>query len=350
MACVAATLVFLVVPSRADEDVDDELARARVLEVSAESRLNDVRARLDDLVAQYEATAQDLEHAAGDVAAAYQAEADLSLRLARMQEQVDARARAAYTYGPGSTLELLLGAQSQSEFSSIQAYSAHVLRLDARPLAELHSLKEEVQATVRRMERRQADLAAEVDALETLRVQVEAELEDAMALAEDRHALVEDLRRQKQALEAAAAAAEAALDELVTPPAIEGAPLGADQSELLALLGPNEGRGCDIPPGLKPTGDSIVGIASWYGWELAGQETATGAIFDPRLFTAANKELPLNVFLRVTRGSKCAIVLVNDRGPYHPGWSFDLAMAVAKYLGYKDLGSSEVTAEVLVAA
>jgi peptidoglycan hydrolase CwlO-like protein len=357
-ACVALTLAFLVVPSRADEELDHRLTEARVLRVSAHARLNDLRSRLDTLMARYEATAHELERAAGDVVSSYRARVDLSLRLERAQERVDARARAAYTFGPVSTLELLLGARSQSEFASIQAYAGHVIELDTRPLEELQGLKGRVEATVLRMERRQADLAVQVDALEELRARIEADLDAAMALAEDRRALVEDLERKKQELEEAAAAAARALDEVVAPQpgapepgaSRPGAPLGTDQSELLSLLGPNEGRGCDIPPGLAPTGEAMVGIASWYGWELAGQETATGAIFDPRLFTAANKELPLNVFLRVTRGQKCAIVLVNDRGPYHPGWSFDLAMAVAQYLGYKDLGTSEITAEVLVPA
>ena len=125
---------------------------------------------------------------------------------------------------------------------------------------------------------------------------------------------------------------------------------GVDQSALLALLGPTQGRGCTIPSGLRDTGKMVQGLASWYGPGFAGHPTATGAIFDPRLFTAANKELPLNVFLRVHYNGRCAIVLVNDRGPYGGGRSFDLAEAAADHLGYIRAGVVFVTADLLVPA
>ena len=91
----------------------------------------------------------------------------------------------------------------------------------------------------------------------------------------------------------------------------------------------------------------MQGIASWYGPGFAGRPTASGAIYDPRLFTAANKELPLNSFLRVHFNGRCAVVLVNDRGPYAPGRVFDLSQATAEYLG---LGLNFVTADVLIPA
>jgi hypothetical protein len=73
-----------------------------------------------------------------------------------------------------------------------------------------------------------------------------------------------------------------------------------DQSPLLALLGPTGGRTCETPARLAPTGEIFQGCASWYGWEFGGKPTATGAIFDARLFTAANRSLPFGTFLPVT--------------------------------------------------
>ncbi|HWO69183.1 MAG TPA: septal ring lytic transglycosylase RlpA family protein [Actinomycetota bacterium] len=120
---------------------------------------------------------------------------------------------------------------------------------------------------------------------------------------------------------------------------------GADQGALLALLGPTGGRTCELPPGLRDTGQDVDGLASWYGWEFAGRTTASGAIFDPRLFTAAHRTLPFGVFLRVSYRGRCAIVLVNDRGPFIEGRVIDLSMAAARYLG---VGVSPVHADVLV--
>src|SRR5207302_9239093 len=118
------------------------------------------------------------------------------------------------------------------------------------------------------------------------------------------------------------------------------------EARLLALLGPDGGRGCAIPSGLRQTGQSLSGDASWYGHQFAGGPTASGATFDPSLFTAAHRTLPLGVFLRVHFDGRCAIVLVNDRGPYgNYHRIIDLAEAPARYLG---LGVGQVTADVLV--
>ena len=114
------------------------------------------------------------------------------------------------------------------------------------------------------------------------------------------------------------------------------------------MLGPDGGRGCDIPPKLQETGETFSGLASWYGDELAGDPTATGAIFDPDLFTAAHRTLPLPSFLHVTYQGRCATVLVNDRGPYITERLLDLSEGAATYLGFAGSGVAEVTAEVLV--
>ena len=127
---------------------------------------------------------------------------------------------------------------------------------------------------------------------------------------------------------------------------LSSGPAAEQQAKLLALLGPAGGRTCAIPNGLRDTSRTISGVASWYGPHFAGGPTASGAEFDPSLFTAAHRTLPLGVFLRVHFESRCAIVLVNDRGPYgNYHRIIDLARAPASYLG---LGVGHVTADVLV--
>jgi len=125
---------------------------------------------------------------------------------------------------------------------------------------------------------------------------------------------------------------------------------GAPQSELLAMLGPNGGRGCTIPSALRRMGRVLSGEASYYGEEFAGSPTATGAIFVPELFTAAHRTLPLPSFLHVTHGRRCATVLVNDRGPYIEGRFLDLSQGAATYLGMARAGVGYVEAEILTPA
>jgi hypothetical protein len=198
--------------------------------------------------------------------------------------------------------------------------------------------------TVRR-EARQQELAASAGRLEDLAARAADELRVARAEARKAGVTVRKLEREARALREARAAADASLAGLVN------SSRGKDQSALLALLGPSGGRTCEIPPGLRDTGRDLAGNSSWYGWEFAGRPTASGAIFDPRLFTLANKELPLGVFLRIRYKDKCAIALVNDRGPYGvPGRIFDVSEAVAMYLGFKGAGVAFVTTDVLVPA
>lgn len=81
-------------------------------------------------------------------------------------------------------------------------------------------------------------------------------------------------------------------------------------------------------PGLR-------GHASFYGHGFQGRKTATGEIFDVRLFTAASNRFPLGTMLAVRRvdNDRCAIVKVNDRmHPRHRKRIIDVSRGVAEYL------------------
>ncbi len=169
--------------------------------------------------------------------------------------------------------------------------------------------------------------------------EMRAEVDEAEAVARRGGLEVEQLERRRRRVESAA-------ERLVGRGLADTFELWSSQERLLSLLGPDEGRGCRIPPGLVDTGKRFFGLASYYGWNLAGSGTASGVPFDPRLFTVANRWLPLGTFLRVHYRGKCAIVLVNDRGPYGDyARVIDLSWAAARYLG---VGVSPVTVDILV--
>src|SRR3954468_24835390 len=64
-----------------------------------------------------------------------------------------------------------------------------------------------------------------------------------------------------------------------------------------------------------------TGVASWYGPDFYGKNTANGELYDGNQLTAAHKTLPMPVNVRVTnlQNGKSIIVRVNDRGPYARG-------------------------------
>jgi hypothetical protein len=317
-------------------DVEDLIAEAGDLpEVRRLVRLHD---ELHDLLARYEPlerkigrswletvqTIREAEEAAGAAEAA--------------RSRLDQRVRAAYEFGPGGSIEALLGAETFADLAMISEYTARTLAVDDEVLRETLVAEAVLAARRAQAEAHRAALTPRLDRLREMLAEMQRKVDEAAVQARRAHVEQQALDAlERQVADAVSRAGSWDLGVI---------DYGQDQSHLLALLGPTGGQTCETPEGLVETGESFSGYASWYGWEFGGQPTATGAIFDPRLFTAANRWLPFGSFLRVHHGDRCAIVLINDRGPYgRLERVIDLSQAAAQYLG---VGVSWVDAEILV--
>ena len=91
------------------------------------------------------------------------------------------------------------------------------------------------------------------------------------------------------------------------------------------------------------------GIASWYGDEFHGKQTASGEIYDMHGMTAAHKILPLGTHVKVTNvvNGKNVIVRINDRGPFVAGRVIDLAYTPAQQIGIVEPGTAPVVVEAV---
>lgn len=88
-------------------------------------------------------------------------------------------------------------------------------------------------------------------------------------------------------------------------------------------------------------------LSSWYGPGLEGNLTASGEVFDPYSdYTAAHPYLPMGTRLEVCY-SDCAVVRVNDRGPYVGGRDLDLSQAAAEDIGLTTSGVDVIDVEIL---
>lgn len=89
---------------------------------------------------------------------------------------------------------------------------------------------------------------------------------------------------------------------------------------------------------------SRTGIASWYGKDFHGRQTANGEVYDMHAMTAAHPTLPLPSMVEVTntRTGRRVIVRVNDRGPFARGRIIDLSHRAAQELGLVRSGVGEV--------
>lgn len=92
-----------------------------------------------------------------------------------------------------------------------------------------------------------------------------------------------------------------------------------------------------------------TGIASWYGPQFHGKQTANGEIFDMNEITAAHRTLQLPSIVRVTNleNGRSLVVRVNDRGPFSRGRIIDLSRKSAELLGFKNQGTAKVKLQLL---
>ncbi len=87
-----------------------------------------------------------------------------------------------------------------------------------------------------------------------------------------------------------------------------------------------------------------VGLASWYGAQFHGGQTANGEQFDMDRVGAAHKTLPLPCYVEVTAldSGRTVVVRINDRGPFVANRIIDLSKRTAQLLGIERSGVSRV--------
>lgn len=317
----------------------DPLSEARAERDAARAEATVLAARVERLAERYRRADARAGRAAAMVVDAYREDLAAQGRVDEARGILSERASLAYRVGPGEFLTVLLGATSLADLFTAREVLERAFFGDVDRVAVALDERVHTREAGRAMDRRKRRVLAEQRRLAALR----AELEEALALAQEAAraaglevGTLETLERERREL------AEAEARAAARTRAVRG--LDGNLADLLALLGPNGGRGCRIPDTLKRSGGGFEGVSSWYGWDFAGRPTASGAIFDPRLFTAAHRTLPLNSYLLVRHGDRCAKVLVNDRGPFIEGRVLDLSKGAADYLG---VSLHHVEAEIL---
>lgn len=335
---LVATIAQAGVPAGA-ADLNERIDAARTMRQEALDHLRRLDGQLSILEDRYARLAPVVGRTALRVVTALRTRDAAEETLADVNERFRERVRAIYEEGPAGGLRAFLQADDFAEIADIHAFQQGALEADVALLHEAERAELRLSARAERAEQARRALVRQRAKLVTVLEQMRSLQFEAETAAREAGVEIRSLERRQQRL-AEAGGYTSGLEDLVNGSA------GVDQSALLSLLGPSGGRSCDIPPGLKEAGEGFDGYASWYGWDFAGRSTASGAIFDPRLFTAANRWLPFGVFLRVRYGNRCAIVLVNDRGPYgNYERVIDLSYASAHYLG---VGVSWVHADILV--
>lgn len=74
--------------------------------------------------------------------------------------------------------------------------------------------------------------------------------------------------------------------------------------------------------------------ASWYGPGFYGRKTASGAVYTQTMLNVAHKSLPFGTRIEFEYRGRSVVAVVNDRGPFVAGRTFDLGAGTAKALGF----------------
>ncbi|MDI9313530.1 MAG: septal ring lytic transglycosylase RlpA family protein [Hydrotalea sp.] len=86
------------------------------------------------------------------------------------------------------------------------------------------------------------------------------------------------------------------------------------------------------------------GMASWYGDDFHGKDTANGGQFNMGLVSAAHRTLPLPavaVIVNLRTGAAIKLV-INDRGPFAKNRILDMSKQAANLIGYYGVGTAPV--------
>jgi len=79
--------------------------------------------------------------------------------------------------------------------------------------------------------------------------------------------------------------------------------------------------------------------ATLFGPGLYGNKTACGRVLTPFLHGVAHKDLKCGTLVAILYQGREVVVPVVDRGPYHPGYSWDLTQATADALAFTGAGA-----------
>ncbi|HEY6678537.1 MAG TPA: hypothetical protein VI411_06505, partial [Actinomycetota bacterium] len=270
-ALIVALTATLVSAPAAASPIGQQLSQARADREAKLVRLAQLRGELRALNVRYSALERQAGRASLQLVQATLEAQEARIAVAAAQAMLDLHARTVYEVGPSGVIEALLSAETFADVAAANEFSARALGADADVL----QTSESAQAVLAVKRANAALVRQRLVSKQTALASILAEMRSAVT---ETARLADQAGRTVASLEAQQAAIESALEREAGRDLIVGGVVGVEQYDLLALLGPTGGRTCEIPEGLRDTGKSFSGLATWYGWEFAGQGTASGAV------------------------------------------------------------------------
>jgi peptidoglycan hydrolase CwlO-like protein len=313
-AIVAVTLALAVgtVPAAASP-----LSARRQQAAEAKARIAASQARVTASAHDY-AAAEDRLATIQKRAAANSSKLDsLVARQQELQTRLAGRAADMYRRGPFAFVEVLAGAVSFDQFTSVWDMLTEISSSDAQMVIELKQTRAEAVAAARALSAQQGQASGQLRALDAARARAKTEL------GSDRAAYA-SYQSQVTALEAAQAP---------KPPAgivaVRSSSSGGSSSS--HTPGPDQSQ--------KGSGAWRSALCSMYGASDIGSGMAGGGTVQADSMIVAHKTLPFGTVIEFEYHGRTGVATVQDRGPYTGGREFDLGPGLARVLGFDGVGN-----------
>ncbi len=239
-----------------------------VASVPQPASADDARADRAALLLRIAGLTDELEDTQAAVVQAQFRQRDREQALTQARRRLRDRAIAAYLYGTLAT---------EAARAAPSPYLEVAVRKERAVLRDAVAARDDAASARGAVEDARGRLRGNAAELAAVRAQLDARIaaDDARRDAEQRRA--DAARRAAQARDAANRATSRAKGELLP----RHRQATARQIELMARypFGPLPADG-SLPAGLRPTGHTFSGLASWYGPGFDGRATASGAIYD----------------------------------------------------------------------
>jgi peptidoglycan LD-endopeptidase LytH len=177
---------------------------------AAQARVEDLRAEANIATARYEQAHERLIVTQDKIAVTEAALSEARSKIGKLQGSLNERAREAYTLGATSTIDLLLEAESVTEFSDRLEFLDRLAQDDADLATRVAVISEELrrqEAELERLERIQAEAEAEAEKQKEIVYSKLSQAEELEAQLEEQYE--EELAAARAAAAAAAAASAA---------------------------------------------------------------------------------------------------------------------------------------------
>jgi murein DD-endopeptidase MepM/ murein hydrolase activator NlpD len=177
--CVAFAALLLSLPIAGAAPSSSQVQSARQAAADAESRLNEIQSQINAKQLELASAVARVDQAESELAQIANQIADTRARIARAQaqydrirEQLNERAVQAFMSGPGSGLELVLGATSLDDLSDRLEYVDAVAQSDADLAQEVANLQAALQVEEQNLEQLRAQQREKVVAVRALRDEI----------------------------------------------------------------------------------------------------------------------------------------------------------------------------------